>query len=184
MKRVDARENRNRILSAAAEVFATEGVAAPLDLVRERAGVGRATLYRNFVDRKALISALIDEVLADLARMEQEFRDRDDAIFSLFVHMIDQLADNIAVVEYWRTADPADPAVLERRATLQALLKRPFDRAYGAGLIAADLGPEDLFTAFRMIAGTLQGRDVEQRKNTGRRALRIVMHGLSPKKPD
>lgn len=182
-KRADARENRSRILAAAADVFATEGLAAPLDLVRERAGVGRATLYRNFADRRELIIALIDDVLAELTAIAQEFHDSDDAVFALFAHMIDRLAGNVAVVEYWRTADPEDPAVLASRAALHALLAGPFDRARTAGLIAADLGPEDLFMAFRMIAGTLQGRDVAQRIHSGRRALRIVMHGLAPQAP-
>jgi AcrR family transcriptional regulator len=179
-KRADARENRTRILTAAAEVFAAEGLSAPLDLIRERAGVGRATLYRNFADRRALIIALIDGVLIELAAIAQEVHDSDDAVFTLFAHMIDRLAGNVAVVEYWRTADPGDPAVLESRAALHALLAGPFDRAHKAGLIAADLEPEDLFIAFRMIAATLQGRDVAKRRAAGRRALRIVMHGLAP----
>ncbi len=45
-------------------VFGQHGVTAPLDLVVERPGVGRATLYRNFPDRTALIEALLDCTVA------------------------------------------------------------------------------------------------------------------------
>ncbi|NEL42881.1 MAG: helix-turn-helix transcriptional regulator, partial [Xanthomonas perforans] len=52
--RPDAALRRRQILDAADEVFSEHGVNAPLELVVERAGLGRATLYRNFPDRLAL----------------------------------------------------------------------------------------------------------------------------------
>ena len=39
-------ERRAQLLDAADAVFAEHGVTAPLDLIVERAQVGRATLYR------------------------------------------------------------------------------------------------------------------------------------------
>ena len=44
MMRTDAVKNRQRILDAAEEVFAAEGVAVPIDVVAERAGLGVGTL--------------------------------------------------------------------------------------------------------------------------------------------
>jgi len=50
--RADAVKNRARILQAAEEIFATEGVSVPIDTVAERRGsVG--TLYRHFPTKEA-----------------------------------------------------------------------------------------------------------------------------------
>ena len=56
--RADAEANRERLLDAAAEVFAERGINAPLSLISDRAHVGKGTLYRHFADRDALIVAL------------------------------------------------------------------------------------------------------------------------------
>ncbi len=117
-------------------------------------------------------------MLQEFTTLADEIGDKDDGIFTLLANVVERLVGNVSVVEYWQTADPEDPAVGESHALLNALLAGPLDRARGPKMIAADLEAEDLFLAFRMITGTLQGRDVEQRTIAGRRALRIVMHGL------
>ncbi len=63
--RADAVKNRARILDAAEEIFATEGVAVPIDVVAERAGLGVGTLYRHFPTKEALFEAIV------VARLEQ-----------------------------------------------------------------------------------------------------------------
>jgi AcrR family transcriptional regulator len=61
-ERADAVRNRERILSAARRLIGKRGVrAVTLERVAEEAGVGRATLYRRFPDRSALLLALLDE---------------------------------------------------------------------------------------------------------------------------
>lgn len=60
--RRDAAANRERLLEAAAEVFHDQGVAACLDDVARRAGVGVATLYRRFPSREALLEALLQDL--------------------------------------------------------------------------------------------------------------------------
>ncbi|WP_092495731.1 TetR/AcrR family transcriptional regulator [Faunimonas pinastri] len=69
--RADARRNRDAILAAAREVFETEGVLASLDAIALRAGVGNATLYRNFPTRQDLLAAVMEADLAS-ARAEGE----------------------------------------------------------------------------------------------------------------
>ncbi|MEG2632881.1 MAG: helix-turn-helix domain-containing protein, partial [Comamonas sp.] len=54
-KRPDAALRRAQLLDAADAVFTVHGVNAPLELVVEHAGVGRATLYRQFPDRDAIL---------------------------------------------------------------------------------------------------------------------------------
>ncbi len=55
-------------------VFGQHGVTAPLDLVVERAQVGRATLYRNFPDRTALIQALLQRTVDRIRRQVEPAR--------------------------------------------------------------------------------------------------------------
>ncbi|GGS34344.1 TetR/AcrR family transcriptional regulator [Streptomyces nojiriensis] len=57
-KRADAQRNRETVLTAAAEVFVTSGVDAPIRQISARAGVGMATIYRHFPTRADLVTAV------------------------------------------------------------------------------------------------------------------------------
>ncbi len=61
--RADALRNRAALLDAAAEVLA-EAPQASVAEVATRAGLGRATLYRHFDSRGALLGAIREEALA------------------------------------------------------------------------------------------------------------------------
>jgi AcrR family transcriptional regulator len=67
-RRADAQRNRDAILRAARETFEAEGVLASLDGIALRAGVGNATLYRNFPTRNDLLAAVIEDSIGDLLR--------------------------------------------------------------------------------------------------------------------
>lgn len=57
-KRADAQRNEQALLDAAAAVFATSGVEAPVREVAAKAGVGVATIYRHFPTRADLVVAV------------------------------------------------------------------------------------------------------------------------------
>jgi AcrR family transcriptional regulator len=57
-KRADARRNEQTLLDAAAAVFITSGVEAPVRDIAARAGVGMGTIYRHFQTRAELIIAV------------------------------------------------------------------------------------------------------------------------------
>ncbi|MEU1628619.1 helix-turn-helix domain-containing protein [Streptomyces sp. NPDC020096] len=57
-KRADARRNKETLLDAAAAVFVTSGVEAPVRDIAARAGVGMGTIYRHFPTRADLIVAV------------------------------------------------------------------------------------------------------------------------------
>lgn len=64
-KRADAQRNRDKILAAARTAFGEAGADVSMAEVSRRAGVGMATLYRNFPGRRELLEALYaDEVNA------------------------------------------------------------------------------------------------------------------------
>nr|WP_307783893.1 TetR/AcrR family transcriptional regulator [Streptomyces spinoverrucosus] len=57
-KRKDARRNKEALLDAAAAVFVTSGVDAPVRDIAAKAGVGLGTIYRHFPTRADLIIAV------------------------------------------------------------------------------------------------------------------------------
>jgi AcrR family transcriptional regulator len=62
-RRADAERNREKILTAARAAFADPDADVSMAEISRRAGVGMATLYRNFSNRRELLEALyIDEV--------------------------------------------------------------------------------------------------------------------------
>ena len=62
-RRADAERNRGKILAAARSAFADPDAEVSMAEVARRAGVGMATLYRNFPGRRELVEALyIEEV--------------------------------------------------------------------------------------------------------------------------
>lgn len=62
-RRADAERNRAKILAAARSAFAEPDIEMSMAEISRRAGVGMATLYRNFPGRRELLEALYtDEV--------------------------------------------------------------------------------------------------------------------------
>lgn len=80
--RADAQRNRDAILLAARTCFEAEGINAPTDVIAVRAGVGNATLYRNFPTRDDLLSAVVEESI-DALLEESEGLDELDAVAAL-----------------------------------------------------------------------------------------------------
>jgi AcrR family transcriptional regulator len=64
-KRADALRNYEKLIAAARDAFAQDGVSTSLEEIARRAGVGIGTLYRHFPNRQALLEAVyVDEVEA------------------------------------------------------------------------------------------------------------------------
>src|ERR1700689_3069017 len=76
--RRDAEQNRQRLLDAAADVFAEHGLEAGVEEIARTAGVGMGTLYRRFPTKDALIAALVHDVLSTMLEIAQESTERPD----------------------------------------------------------------------------------------------------------
>ncbi|WP_306002385.1 TetR/AcrR family transcriptional regulator [Brevundimonas sp. C43] len=81
--RADAQQNRTQLLDAAEAAFVEMGLNAPLDLIAQRAGVARITLFRNFADRQALIMALLQRGLQEVEAEATRVADQDDGFLIL-----------------------------------------------------------------------------------------------------
>src|SRR6201747_135225 len=77
--RKDAAENRERLLTAASELFAERGLNVTLNDIAHHAGVGVGTAYRRFANKEEVIDALFEQRLMEVASVAQESLDDPDA---------------------------------------------------------------------------------------------------------
>ena len=129
------------ILEAAARLLAEDGDASMADLAAA-AGVGRATLYRYYPNREALLAALTAEALEELARRLAdaglETVGVEEAIGRI-VRAVLTVGDRYAVLVRERVN--ADPATRERAFTepIQRVLERGVDEGLLRGDVAVDV---------------------------------------------
>lgn len=68
--RADALARRKRIIAAARDVIATNPAVVSLEEIAKRAGVGIATLYRNFPDRTSLFGTIVEELFGQIVELQ------------------------------------------------------------------------------------------------------------------
>ncbi|MDL9937048.1 helix-turn-helix domain-containing protein [Gordonia sp. ABSL1-1] len=77
-RRADARRNHELILAAARAVFAERGVDGTIPEIAARAGVGKATVYRSYPTKEALLEAVAADHAAWVdVRVEEAIADPD-----------------------------------------------------------------------------------------------------------
>jgi AcrR family transcriptional regulator len=121
--RADAARNKEKILVAARELFAEQGMDAPLDGLAKRAGVGAGTLYRHFPGREALVAELL---MAEMGDLEQEFV----ALRQADLHVLERLDRWAQVLQRWMTRYSGLPEPLR-----QALGKDSNALTYGCDMV-------------------------------------------------
>ncbi|TDD62266.1 TetR/AcrR family transcriptional regulator [Actinomadura rubrisoli] len=101
-RRADARRNRERILQAALEAFAADGMLVPLDDIARRAGVGAGTVYRNFPTKEALFKAVVaDRIhrIVDEAKALIDAEDPAEAFYGFLLWVVERAMFNHALCE-------------------------------------------------------------------------------------
>ncbi len=182
-RRLDARQNRDRILAAAVEAFTVSGTAS-LNSIAKKAGVGIGTLYRHFPTREALVlevyrhevQQLVDAAPALLATKPplaalREWLDRA----AQYGMTKAGLADALSTVITSHEALAAEAVGLVRGAL--ALLLHANEQA---GVIRAGLDPDDVL----LLMGFLWRIDPngEWQARSGR-LLDLLMDGLRADAP-
>ncbi|MFE2757060.1 TetR/AcrR family transcriptional regulator [Actinosynnema sp. NPDC059335] len=149
--RADARRNIDALLSAAAEVFRTSGVDAPVRQITARAGVGAGTLYRHFPQRSDLIAAVFRHEVDACADAAPDLAARHEPVEALarwlrrFAGFIGTKRGLSAALHSGDPAYDTLPGYFDQRfvPVLGALL----DAAAAAGGIRSDVDPRDLLRA-------------------------------------
>jgi AcrR family transcriptional regulator len=179
-KRRDAQRNRDAILAAARDLFA-DCADVPMCEVARRAGVGQATLYRNFPDRGSLAAALLAEHVESAERIATEHAADPDGVFLLMRNIVENMARFYALGQLAREDACFGSALERRRARLGDLIREPLRLAKAAGTVRCDITVEDLFMVVAMIRGAMEGADgAAARAAAGTRALALLLEGLTP----
>ena len=146
--RADARRNRQRVLEAAAEAFAAEGPAVPLDEIARRAGVGAGTVYRHFPTKEELLAAVL---IARMETMLAEVRtalaepDPGPAFYTFFVTMTVDAQDKMDIAEALISHGiDVRAATGEIAGQLKGALADLLRRAQQDGAVRADVSVQDL----------------------------------------
>ncbi|HEY1835124.1 MAG TPA: helix-turn-helix domain-containing protein [Solirubrobacteraceae bacterium] len=177
--RADARQNRERLLRAAGEAFATAGPEATMESVAREAGLGIGTLYRHFPTREALIEAVYrdevgrlcssaDDLLAELpadAALERwmarfvEYAGRKRGLAGALMSIAAAQADLFA----------------STREALLATLARFLAAGRAQGTIRADVEAADVLRSMYAIWAIPEGEDFVGQSG---RVMRLLVDGL------
>ena len=183
-RRKDAQRNREAILAAARELFADCGD-VPMYEVARRAGVGQATLYRNFPDRRNLAAALLGEHMESTERLAAEHAGDPDAFFVLLRDVVETMARFYPLGQLAREDACLGSELDRRRRRLADLMKEPLRDAKGAGTVRRDLTIDDVFLVVSMIKGAVdRADDRASRAAAATRALALVLDGITPSRTD
>ncbi len=178
--RRDAERNRQAILRAAAEVIGERGLAASLDDVARRAGVGVGTVYRRFPGKEALAEAVFKESLSTLVCIAERSLAEPDPWAGLATY-IERAAELLSADRGLRQvlmfATFGRDQASEARARLQPAVTKLVERAQAAGVLRADLQPTDIPLAVIMLSAAADyTRPVRQQ--AWRRYLGLILDAM------
>jgi AcrR family transcriptional regulator len=176
--RADALRNIDTLLGAAAAVFATSGVDAPVREIADKAGVGVGTLYRHFPRRADLIAAVFRreiDACADCASILAAEHAPFDALARWMQRYAAFVAAKRGLAEALHSGDPAfDPLPAHFDQRLRPALRALFKAAVEAGEVRADVEPDDVLSAVTSLC--MSARD--DRPDHARRMIALLVDGL------
>ncbi|MFD8414992.1 TetR/AcrR family transcriptional regulator [Streptomyces sp. NPDC059650] len=177
--RADARRNREKVLQAAVRVFATEGLDAHLERIAREAGVGSATLYRNFPTREALVEAVYRNEVAQLCEAAPSLVATEPPLEALRTWtrlFLDYVTTRYGMIDALRAiAATGNDPYGHSREMIRGALSTLMDACAAAGAIRTDISPTDLGAALEGIA--LTSARPEQRQQA-ERLLDLTLDGL------
>ena len=183
--RADAERNRERILAAAADVFAERGLDVSLDDIAAAAGVGVGTVYRRFPDKDSLIDALFEDKIGEtvqLATEALEIEDPWEGLTTFMRGMCRVQAEDRGLRDALLSRGRGRERVAGARARIAPLALQLFARAQEAGAVRADLGPYDV-PMLHLCVGLIADRTRDVAPDYWERVMTILLDGISAKGP-
>jgi AcrR family transcriptional regulator len=182
--RADAVRNREKILAAAATVFARRGLDATLDEVALEAGVGVGTVYRRFPDKDTLIGALfenaVDEI-ATIALSAYEAENSWDGLVWFLSEALQRQCVNRGLREIVIGAPYARERMESVKCRIAPAITQLIERAQRDGFLRDDVVSAD-FAILEMMISSLGCMTEEFSPDLWRRYLTIVLDGLVVKR--
>ncbi|MER5198917.1 TetR/AcrR family transcriptional regulator [Streptomyces sp. NPDC002755] len=175
-----AARNRAALVAAAREVFAEDGLQAPLSAIARRAGVGQGVLYRHFPDRAAVSAAVLEE---NVCQVEAAAAVQDACLAGVLGVLTWHLTESAAFIGLLHVDGEGSGSAGARTHALA--LSQRVERALrghlpgGHRLEAAD----DLMLAVAMVSGAVTGRRREEREHRALAAWRLLGVEVGPVRP-
>ncbi|MFJ9870895.1 TetR/AcrR family transcriptional regulator [Streptomyces sp. NPDC101165] len=178
-KRADAQRNQQTLLAAAAAVFVTSGVDAPIREIAATAGVGVGTIYRHFPTRADLVVAVYRHQVEACAEAGPSLLAGADSPFAALRQWVDLFVDFLVTKHGLAHAMQSDSGGFEALHTyfldrLVPVCAQLLDAAADAGEIRPDRQPYELM---RGIGNLCIGRDSDPRYDP-RRLVELLLRGL------
>jgi AcrR family transcriptional regulator len=158
-RRADAERNRDKILAAARTAFADSEAEVSMAEISRRAGVGMATLYRNFPGRRELLEALYtEEVNAICEAAEPPDAETPGAMLTAWLHRFFGFFTNKHHIasELLKHTDSSNPLFEDNRARVIAAGRPLLIAAQHAREVRDDLTLEQILDMIIAIA-TIHG---------------------------
>jgi AcrR family transcriptional regulator len=158
-RRADAERNRDKILAAARTAFADPDAEVSMAEISRRAGVGMATLYRNFPGRQELLEALYtDEVDAVCNAAETTDGETPGAALVAWLQRFFAFSTSKRHIaaELLEETDRSNPLFKNNRTRVMAAGRPLLAAAQRAGEVRDDLALEQILDMIVAIA-TIHG---------------------------
>jgi AcrR family transcriptional regulator len=179
--RVDAERNRARIIAAAHEVLAEQGLDASMNEIAKRAGVGIATLFRRFPTRDELFAATFaPEITAYADAIDAALADQDPWHgFCTYIERVCamQAADHGFANVLTLTFPQAKAFQSERDRAYHGFVEL-IRRAQQSGDLRPDFVPEDLVLLLMANAGLINAT-AEAAPNSWRRLVAYLIQAFA-----
>jgi AcrR family transcriptional regulator len=178
--RRDAEINRQRLLTAASELFAQRGLDVTLNDIAHHAGVGVGTAYRRFANKEQVIDALFEQRLDQVAAVAVRAVEDPDAWRGLTTFLERSLQMQLVdrgLTELLNNPHLRQHRVSEARDRIAPLVDAIVDRAKAQGVLRADAeGSDAIFVQVALTAVMDSTRDVQPALY--RRYLTIFLDGM------
>ena len=153
-RRADAARNRDKILAAARTAFADPEADVSMAEISRRAGVGMATLYRNFPGRRELLEALYTDEVDAICKAAEMLEGEPGVVLAAWLRRFFAYftSKRHVAAELLQHTDDSDPVFGRNRARVIAAGEPLLAAAQRADEVRADLTLEQLLDMVIAIA--------------------------------
>jgi AcrR family transcriptional regulator len=177
--RADARRNRERIMSSARELFASQGPQVQMDEIAAHASVGIGTVYRHFPTKEALLTAMVRDrfqEFAEIATLAEGIVDPLEALETIMRRSAEAVEGDIGFQLAMMGSNQLEwEGIEEQKAALAEIFTRIIRRAVTAGVVRDDFSFEDYAMVMCGITATMYYKPGSA---DWRRYLEIILHGV------
>ncbi|WP_369807550.1 TetR/AcrR family transcriptional regulator [Mycobacterium sp. 4858] len=178
--RKDAQRNRQRVVEAARDLFASRGLEATLNEVAHHAGVGVGTVYRRFPTKEELVEAIFEDGIDQLTALaESALRDKNS--WHGFVWFVEQMCELTVTDRGLREAvfskTYGGDRVEASRLRMAPVVSKLVERAKDDGYLRADVSPTDM-PFLGLMAGTVGEFAAHVEPELWRRYVSMLLEGM------